>query len=41
MTKSSMVASTIPKSPIYHGKKDAYGQTLTLDILVHFPYTFY
>jgi hypothetical protein len=23
MSKSSMVASTIPKNPIYHGKRDA------------------
>jgi hypothetical protein len=23
MAKSSMVASTIPKNPIYHGKRDA------------------
>jgi hypothetical protein len=24
MAKSSIVASTIPKSPLYHGNKDAY-----------------
>jgi len=24
MAKSSMVASTIPKKPIYHGNRDAY-----------------
>jgi hypothetical protein len=24
MAKSSIVASTIPESPIYHGKRDVY-----------------
>jgi hypothetical protein len=30
-TKSSMVASTIPKSPIYHGNRDANMKVLIID----------
>ncbi len=33
MAKSSMVASTIPKSPIYHGNKDAYYRFLYFDLV--------
>jgi len=31
MAKSSMVASTIPKSPIYQGKKDACTYVSTIE----------
>ena len=38
MAKSSMVASTIPKSPIYHGNKDAYGVRDDIDKIFEKPY---